>query len=114
MEPRRKAQNGVGHHWWWGYNSRMNLAELWARIEADLERARKTLPNESEDDNLIRQFREFLENNELGLACDMLEAYADNNSVKAEFWQALRDAAAKMQLADRVERYERRMTSRDK
>jgi hypothetical protein len=89
-----------------GYNAPMELKKLWARIEADLERARKILPDECEHDSFIRQYNEFLEHNELELACDMLEAYAENHPVKPDFWRALRDAAAKMQLSDRAKKYE--------
>jgi hypothetical protein len=92
----------------------MNFTELWSKIAADLERARKTLRDECEDDSLIRQYNEFLEHNELELACDMLEAYGENNPVKPEFWRALRDAAAKMQLSDPGHRYERWMIMPDK
>jgi hypothetical protein len=36
----------------------------------------------------------------------MLEAYAGNQTVNQDFWLALRDAVAKMQLADRARRSE--------
>ena len=36
----------------------------------------------------------------------MLESYAEGHPVNKEFWLALRDAAAKMELYDRARRYE--------
>jgi hypothetical protein len=85
----------------------MELRELWALIEADLSRARSTLPDIAANHNTIRQYQEFIEHNELQLACDMLETYAGDHPVSREFWQALRDAAIKMKLPDCAERYER-------
>ncbi len=37
----------------------------------------------------------------------MLEAYAENQKVGKQFWLALRDAAARMELLDRARRYEK-------
>ena len=85
----------------------MDLPKLWAQIRADLEHARSTLLNEAANDKAISQYEEFLSHNELELACDMLESYAETHTVKKEFWLALRDAAAKMKLYDRARRYER-------
>jgi hypothetical protein len=85
----------------------MDLPKLWARIRADLEQARSTLLNDTANDKVISQYKEFLSHNELELACDMLESYAETHIVNKEFWLALRDAAAKMELYDRARRYER-------
>jgi hypothetical protein len=41
-------------------------------------------------------YQDFLDENELELACDMLETYAQDQVTK-EFWLALHDAATKMQ-----------------
>lgn len=82
------------------------LIELGKKIDADLRRARGTLPPEAEGDNAVREYQDFLEHNELELACDMLEAYAEEHPVSREFWLALRDASVKMQLYDRAARYE--------
>lgn len=76
----------------------MDLPEQWALIEADLERARSTLPQEAASSEPVRYYQEFLQHNELELACDMLEAYAEDHQVSKEFWIALRDAATKMKL----------------
>jgi hypothetical protein len=84
----------------------MNLPKLWALIEADLARARNTLPDDAACHQTIREYKEFLDRNELELACDMLETYAEDRPVRQEFWLALRDAATKMQLPDRASRYE--------
>jgi hypothetical protein len=85
----------------------MNLPKLWAQIRADLEQARSTLVKDAATDKTISQYDEFLSHNELELACDMLESYAETQTVSKEFWLALRDAAAKMELYDRARRYER-------
>lgn len=54
----------------------------------------------------ICQYEEFLDHNELELACDALETGADGQLVGKVFWIALRDAARKMKLLDRAARYE--------
>jgi hypothetical protein len=84
----------------------VELRELWVLIEADLSRERSTLPDVAASHRAIREYQEFLDHNELELACDMLETYAENQPVSREFWLALRDAAIKMKLPDRASRYE--------
>jgi hypothetical protein len=84
----------------------MELRKLWTAIEADLSRARGTLPNAVASHSAIREYEEFLDHNELELACDALETYAKTQAVSREFWLALRDAATKMKLQDREQRYE--------
>ncbi len=86
----------------------MNLWDLWKLIEADLVRARNTLPDSAVSDRDVQEYQEFLDHNELELACDMLEAYAEEHPVTREFWLALRDAATKMELSEHVQRYEGR------
>jgi hypothetical protein len=76
----------------------MDLSKLWVFIEADLARARNTLPEDALCHEAVRNYQEFLDHNELELACDMLEAYAKEHPVKRGFWLALRDAATKMHL----------------
>ena len=83
-----------------------NHPKLWAQIAADLTRARATLPDDAADCESVREYQEFLDNNELELACEMLEDCAREFPVSPEFWTALRDAAVKMRLQDRVARYE--------
>ncbi len=87
------------------------LHELWASVEADLRRARQMLPESAKFHNAVRQYQEFIDHNELELACDMLELYAEEHSVNREFWVALRDAATKMQLLDHTGRYEQRIAN---
>jgi hypothetical protein len=82
------------------------LIKLWQKIAADLLRARGTLPPEAEANDAVRQYQEFLDHNELELACDMLAAYAEVHPVSREFWLALRDASVKMQLHDRATQYD--------
>jgi hypothetical protein len=86
----------------------MNLWDLWKLIEADLVRARNTLPASAASDIAVEEYQEFIDHNELELACDMLEAYAEEYPVTREFWIALRDAATKMELSEHVQRYEAR------
>jgi hypothetical protein len=81
------------------------LIELWKKIDADLRRARGTLPPEADADDAVREYQEYLEHNELELACDLLEVYAQEHHVSREFWVALRDASLKMQLHERAARY---------
>jgi histidinol-phosphate aminotransferase len=82
------------------------LIEKWQTIDADLRRARRTLPPEADSNSLVLEFQDFLNHNELELACDMLEAYGDSHPVSREFWLALRDASMKMKLPERVTRYD--------
>jgi hypothetical protein len=82
------------------------LQALWAQIEADLRRARSFLPPDADSDPVVREYQEFLEHNELELACDMLEQYAEERPMGPAFWLALRDAAAKMSLQERASQYE--------
>src|SRR5262245_6049835 len=94
----------------------MDLSEEWRQVSADLGRARSTLPNDAANHEVISQYEEFLSHNELELACDLLESYAETHKVSKEFWLALRDAATKMELYDRARRYMERMrmtTERD-
>jgi hypothetical protein len=82
------------------------LIKLWKKIDADLRRARGTLPPEADDDFAVREYQDLLNHNELELACDMLEQYAEDHLVSREFWLALRDASVRMQLGDRAARYD--------
>jgi hypothetical protein len=84
----------------------MDLPKLWALIKTDLERARNTLPMDATHHNAVKEYESFLSDNELELACDMLEMYAENEAASKEFWLALRDAATRMELPERASRYE--------
>jgi len=85
-----------------------DLPKVWASIKADLHRARNLLPDSSVDQQSLHRYCEFVEHNELELACDALEESASGRAVSREFWLALRDAATKMQLGENAARYERR------
>jgi hypothetical protein len=65
------------------------------------------LPDAAASHEKIREYQEFIDHNELQLACEMLETSAADHAVSGEFWSALRDAAAKMQLLDHADRYGR-------
>ena len=84
----------------------MDLPKLWTEITTGLQRARSTLPSDATGHAAICEYEEFLKHNELELACDMLELYAENHVASEAFWIALRDAAAKMGSSDRARRYE--------
>ncbi len=84
----------------------MDIRAKWALVTADLTRARNILPRSANTNELILQYQEFVDHNELELACDMLEDYAKDFPVNREFWFALRDAAANMQQIDRARRYQ--------
>ena len=88
----------------------MNLRDLWAAIECDLTRARQMLRSDAAENEAIIQYQEFVEQNELELACDALESYANENTVPAAFWIALRDAALKMNLPDNATRFGKRIS----
>ena len=64
------------------------------------------MPGNATNHAAISEYEEFLSHNELELACDRLESYAENHTASKEFWVALRDAATKMELPDRARRYE--------
>lgn len=87
------------------------MMEIWKSIRADLTKARDTLPQSAASLPLIRDYHNYLDSNELELACEMLEAYADDHVTTPAFWLALRDAALKMKLADYAERYARRASA---
>jgi hypothetical protein len=85
-----------------------DLSNLWALVKADLDRARNLLSNSSDDQPSLRRYYEFVEHNELELACDALEESARDRDASSEFWLALRDAALKMRLVENVARYRKR------
>ncbi len=78
---------------------------LWALVKADLLRARNLLPDSCDELPSLRRYYEFVEHNELKLACDALEESAKDWAVSSGFWVALRDAALKMELQRSAVRY---------
>ena len=85
-----------------------DLPKLWALIKADLVPTRNLLPNSWDDSPSLLRYCEFLEHNELELACDALEDSAKDRTVSRDFWLSLRDAASKMHLEKNAARYQSR------
>jgi hypothetical protein len=85
----------------------MSLHELWESNEADLVRARDTLPESALNNDAVRRYEEYIDNNELELACDTLAPYGQDHPVNQVFWLALRDAATKMELPNQASLYEK-------
>ena len=83
----------------------MDLPALWNLIRADLAVARATLPAEAASKRFVIDYQDYLDHNELELACDMLDAYADDHAVSPGFWKALASAAEKMGLAEKAARF---------
>ena len=88
----------------------MNQSELWSSIRYDLMCACQTLPKDAGIHEAIGQCREYLEHNELELACDALERYGNENPVPSDFWIALRNAAIKMGLQRNASRFAARIS----
>jgi hypothetical protein len=83
------------------------LVKNWKITVTLLERARNALPDlpalhEQEHAALLTQYREFLQQNELGLALDMLEELGHLLSARGGFWRDLERAAENMGLVDRL------------
>jgi hypothetical protein len=80
----------------------------WQQVEADLLRARATLPpGESFEDEILWYDMFLQDESTFGLACERLEAYGKSHPVSREFWLALRDAAVRMGMHERAKDYER-------
>ncbi|PYV47776.1 MAG: hypothetical protein DMG94_05120 [Acidobacteria bacterium] len=86
---------------------KQEVLKLWQAIKGDLARARQLLPEAAISAAAAMQFQEFLDHNELGLACSALEDCGIDHSPGSKFWLALRDAAAKMGLSEHAEKYHR-------
>lgn len=95
----------------WLTMSRDELVALWAVIESHLKKARAMLPATANHNPKIEEYQDFLDHNELELACDMLEDYAEEHSVSPDFWLSLGDAAEAMKLHDRAKHYRVRSTA---
>jgi hypothetical protein len=91
----------------------MNQLALWAAIECDLTRAHQMLPDEAASDEAIERYQEFIQLNELELACDALKSYANEHPVPVDFWIALRDAAMKMNLPENAARFSGQISNED-
>jgi hypothetical protein len=51
----------------------MDLPKLWTLIRADLAKARNTLLTRAPSHEALTEYQNYLDHNELELACDMLE-----------------------------------------
>jgi hypothetical protein len=83
------------------------LVKRWRITETLLERARRALPGASAHDvqkcaALLARYREFLDDNELELALDILEELGHLISARGGFWCDLERAAENMNLVDRL------------
>ena len=83
------------------------LIKSWKVTETLLERARRALPeptaeNKEEYQNLLSEYNQFLEHNELELALDMLEELGGLVHCRGGFWRDLERAAENMDLKDRI------------
>jgi hypothetical protein len=83
------------------------LEKSWIITETLLKRARRALPDPSEQHEqefatLLAQYREFLEHNEFGLALDTLEELGHLMPCRGGFWRDLERAADNMGLVDKL------------
>jgi hypothetical protein len=83
------------------------LLKRWKITEVLLERARRALPEPSEQQKqeyvtLLAQYHRYLEHNELGLALDTLEELGHLIPCRGGFWRDLERAAENMGLVDRL------------
>ncbi len=88
--------------------NRDELLALWAVIKSHLQKARATLPMTASNDRTIREYQDFIEHNELELACEALEEFANEHPVRPDFWVSLGDAAEAMTMHDRAKLYRAR------
>jgi hypothetical protein len=88
----------------WAVND--ELKQSWEQTQGHLTRARILLPGGGSDD--LRCYQEYLDHNELGLACEELERAGERRNAPALFWAALADAASEMRLTEEAELYRRR------
>jgi hypothetical protein len=89
-----------------------DLLRSWQRTEALLADARSHLPEEAlhEFQEKIAEYTEFIEHNELGLACDTLEYIAmEVEQCPKTVFELLACAAENMGLHDQKHRLEKRL-----
>jgi hypothetical protein len=77
------------------------LRRSWLLTEQHLRDARELLPLLVREEDLVAltQFDEFLEHNEYGLACEVLNDLANGTECGEQFWQKLSLAAETMGLS---------------
>ena len=88
------------------------LVKRWKISETLLKRAHAALPRPENDDptffELERQFTEYVEHNEHGLALDALEELGDLVAPRGRFWKDLMRAAENMTLLDRIPKLQKK------
>ncbi len=82
------------------------LVASWRHTRAHLDRAWVALPADAATEH--SRFREALDHNELELAMEALAETGTGVSCPPDFWLALADAAAEMQLSDAEATYRSR------
>ena len=76
----------------------------WIYVKSTLEFAKYLLSNEIADLNFV-QFEEYLNHNELESAIAELAAIGEKSTNALGFWRRMRDAALKLELESRAERF---------
>jgi hypothetical protein len=87
----------------------MSLQASWERTTGHLLEARSML---AVSDDLLLDFTEYLEHNELELALDELEGVALEIGAPEGFWKKANEAAREMGLLDHVRRYSARISGK--
>src|SRR4030042_2734104 len=89
------------------------LLQSWRRTERYLREARAHLSvrAQAESEDVLREFEEYLEHNELALAFDVLESAAlETQCDSIEVYEALASAGGNMGLPDRERSLQRKVT----
>jgi hypothetical protein len=88
------------------------LIKRWKVSETLLKRAHAALPRPRDDDptfcDLERQFTEYVEHNEYGLALDAWEELGDLVEPRGGFWKDLMRAAENMTQFDRIPKLQKK------
>jgi hypothetical protein len=88
------------------------LIKRWRATTVLLQRARSTIQDSSAQiEELVKEFDEYLEHNELELAMDMLQEMAELTPCRGGFWRDLERAAEMMGLTDRAKYFRRQFLS---
>lgn len=91
---------------------RKALERSWAITCRHLAAGKQRLAGKKGLRKALRQYRSFLDHNELELALDELESTGEQRGGDRLFWQALLDAAQNMGLADHAARYRGKIEER--
>ncbi len=85
----------------------IKMFESWSKTEQFLLKAKSfTSKNSSDDGELLKDFDEFIEHNELGLAYDQLIYLSESVNFPKDFWKEMLSAAKEMRLEDEIKRCE--------